>query len=81
MYNFKIIYGTKETNIDVTNKCYNSLCNNGIIKIQFGDEERDFVQSLIVKPRKTGKNPKHPLSINSGKRKLAKKMDELVDRI
>jgi FkbM family methyltransferase len=36
----KILYGTRDFNIDVTEICYNQLMNNNIIKIPSGDNNR-----------------------------------------
>jgi len=40
----------------------------------YSDEQRDFVQSLIVKPLKGAKDPKHPFPVGSVKDKTMKKL-------
>ena len=40
----------------------------------YSDEQRDFVESLIVKPLKGAKDPKHPFPVGSVKDKAMKKL-------
>jgi hypothetical protein len=40
----------------------------------YSDEQRDFVQSLIVKPLKGAKDPKHPFPVGSVKDRTMKKL-------